>query len=93
MTWSAATVIGVAPVGVEKTHPSTETTLFTASVERLLKLVRVVAPLVEVCTVMITGAQGGGLPGVLDGGTKKTGNVARVKLPELVAADATVPVI
>jgi len=91
---SAASVTLVAPVGVENTQPCTETTSFTANPARLfvVKFVKVVSE--AVCTVIVTGAQEGGVPQVAAGGTKKTGIIASVKLsdPE-VGRDATVPVI
>jgi hypothetical protein len=90
---SAATVVVVAPLGVEKTQPCTETTLFTASpaMPLVVKFVKVVAEVV--CTVMTTGSQGGAVPAVAEAGTKKHGIVARLKLSELALTAATVPVI
>jgi hypothetical protein len=92
-TASAAIVILVAPVDVEKTQPWTETISFRASPERLsvLKLVKVVAAVVS--TVRLKGAQEGGA--LADaGGTKKNGRVLRVKFIWPVAGSApTEPVI
>jgi hypothetical protein len=86
-------VIAVTPLGVEKTHPPTETTLPTDNpeMESVVKFVKVVAAVV--CSVIITGARIGGVPTAAVGGTKKIGMVLRVKLNPPVLMAATEPVI
>ena len=83
----------MAPFGVEKSHPSTETTSPTATPEMVLvvKFVKVVAEVV--CTVIPTGAQLGAAPEFVGLGTKKHGKVCSVKASELALVADTLPVI
>jgi hypothetical protein len=83
----------VAPLGVEKTHPPTETTSFTARPrkESGVRFVKVVAEVVS--TVRLKGAKTGIPPGVRGGGMKKNGKALRVKLDALEPIAATEPVI
>lgn len=90
---SAACVIEVTPLGVEKIHPPTETTSFTANpaIVSGVRFEKVVAEVV--CTVILTGTKIGSAPGVVAGGRKQNGKVLRVKLEPLALIAATEPVI
>jgi len=86
-------VIAVTPLGVEKTHPPTETTSFTdnPAIVSGVRFEKVVAEVV--CTVRLYGSKIGSTPGVVAGGTNQNGKVLRVKLEALELIAATEPVI
>ena len=94
-TVCAACVIVVVPDGVEKIHPPTDTISFTFK-PKMVSGVRVGGEKVVaavVCTVILKGAQVGGVLAVAMGCTKSIGRVLRVKLSALALIAATDPVI